>query len=125
MRLTASVSGAFACPHRLHQPQDIGRRVFAVEQSVGNAVIPADRKRDKPRVHLLPAFERQEQPIGFDGAVEDRQVVEGRGVRDADLRMILHKIIAQAVVDGLALHGSSMDRAGQAIADFVAANKQI
>jgi hypothetical protein len=39
--------------------------------------------------------------------------------------MVLHKIIAQAVVDGLALHGSSMDRAGQAIADFVAANKQI
>lgn len=125
MRLIASDRGACACPHRLDQLQDIGRRVFAVEQPVGNAVIPADGECDKPRVYLLPAFERQEQPIGFDGAVEDRQVVEGRRVGDADLRMVLHKIIAQAVVDGLALHGSSMDRAGQAIADFVAANKQI
>lgn len=68
---------------------------------------------------------QQEQPIGFDGAVEDRQVVEGRRVGDADLRMVLHKVIAQTVVDGLALHGSSMDRAGQAIADFVTANKRI
>ena len=46
----------------------------------------------------------------------------GLGRSVADIRRLCP---TAKVVDGLALHGSSMDRAGQAIADFAAANKQI
>ena len=46
----------------------------------------------------------------------------GLGRSVADIRRLCP---TAKVVDGLAQHGSSMDRAGQAIADFVTANKRI